>query len=54
MNLKKAFDSSDHDFILCVLKKSGLGDNFVNWIKILLNQQESCVINGGFATKYFT
>ena len=28
--------------------------SFDNWIKILINDQQSCVINGGFATQYFT
>ena len=32
----------------------GFGDNFITWIKILLNDHQSCVINGGFATQYFT
>ena len=27
--------------------------SFINWIKIL-NDQQSCVINGGCATKYFS
>ena len=51
MDLEKTFD---HDFLLCALKKFGFGDSFINWIKILLNDQQSCVINGGFATQYFT
>ena len=46
IDLEKAFDSLDQDFILCVLKKFDLGDSFINQIKILLN--------GGFATQYFT
>ena len=54
MDLEKAFDSLDHDFLLCVLKKFGFGDNFITWIKILLNDQQSCVINGGFSSQYFT
>ena len=36
------------------MKKFGFGDGFINWIKILLNDQQSCIINGGFATQYFT
>ena len=27
--------------------------NFILWVKILLRDQESCVINGGTTTKYF-
>ena len=36
------------------MKKFGFGDSFINWVQILLNDQQSCVINGGFATQYFT
>ena len=54
MDLEQAFDSLDHDFLLCALKNFSLVDNFLNWIKILLNDQQSCVINGAFVTQYFT
>ena len=36
------------------LKKIGFGRNFIHWIKaLLLNNQQSCIINGGFTTRYF-
>ena len=35
------------------LKKFGFGENFIHWTKVLLNNQQSCVINGGFTTPYF-
>ena len=54
LDLEKAFDSLDHDFLLCVLKSFVFGVNFMKWMKILLNDQQSCVINGGFPTQYFT
>ena len=41
MNIEKAFDLF------------ASGENFINWIKILLYKQESCVQNGGFTLKYF-
>ena len=50
MDLEKAFDSFEHDILLCVLEKIGFGDNFIT-IKILLNDQQSNVINEGFATQ---
>ena len=53
MDIKKAFDSLDHDFLLFALKKFGFGENSIHWIKVLLNKQQSCVINGGFKTRYF-
>ena len=47
MDLVKAFDSLYRDFLLCVLKKVGFGDDFTNWVKTLLNDQPSCVTNAG-------
>ena len=35
------------------MEKYGFGQNFVSWVKILSNDQESCVINDGKTTKYF-
>ena len=29
------------------------GQNFILWVKILLSDHESCVINGGKTSKYF-
>ena len=52
IDFKKA-DSMNHAFFIAPLKKYGFGDSFIDWIKILLKNQESCLINGGHATKYF-
>ena len=52
-DIQKAFDSLDHNFLLATLSKFNFGKNFINWIKIILNGQESCVFNGGFSTGYF-
>ena len=53
VDIQKAFDSVNHVFLLTVLKKYGFGKKFIKWIEILLNNQESCVINGGTTTSYF-
>ena len=53
MDIEKAFDSFDHYFLLFALKKIGFDERFIHWIKILLKKQQSCVINGGFTTRYF-
>ena len=42
----------NHAFLIVALRKYGYGDNFTDWIKILLKNQESCVINEGHTTKY--
>ena len=39
--------------MLVVLKKFRFGNSFIDWIKILLTNQESCVINCGSTTSYF-
>ena len=52
-DIQKAFDSLDHTFLLATLKKLNFGENFIDWIKIILTGQESCVMNGGFSTGYF-
>ena len=52
-DIQKAFDSLDHTFLLATLSKFNFGRNFIDWIKIILNGQESCVFNGGFSTGYF-
>ena len=53
MDIEKAFDSLDHHFLILTLEKYGFGKNFILWVKILLRDQECCVINGGTTTKYF-
>ena len=40
-------------FLIAILEKIGFGTEFIEWIKVLLNNQESCVINGGKTSKYF-
>ena len=52
--MKKAFDSLDHNFLISTLEKYGFGKNFILWVKILLRDQESCVVNGSTTTKYFS
>ena len=53
IDIEKAFDSLEHDFLIAVLEKYGFGGEILNWIKTLLNDQQSCVINGGYTTRYF-
>ena len=52
-DIEKAFDSMDHQFLISALRKFGFGEYFIEWIKVMLNRNESCVINGGTTSKYF-
>ena len=36
MNIEKAFNSLDHNFLISALEKYGFGKNFILWTKILL------------------
>ena len=45
MDIEKAFNSLDHDFLILTLEKYGFGKNFILSIKILLR---------GKTTKYFS
>ena len=53
MDIEKAFDSLDHKLLTYALEKYGFGKNFISSVKVLLRNQESCVLNGGTTTKYF-
>ena len=53
IDIEKVFDSLEHSFLITTLEKWGFGTNFIDWIKIFLNEQELCVTNGGVTTQYF-
>ena len=53
VDTEKVFDSINHSFLICVLKKFGFGNDFQKWIQILMKNPQSCVINGGYTTPYF-
>ena len=53
IDIEEEFDSVNHCFLLQILRKFRFGIDFVSWIKKILQNQESCIINGGKTTKYF-
>ena len=53
VDIEKAFDSINHCFLIKVLEKYGFEKDFIKWIKMLLQNQESCIVNGGTTTNYF-
>ena len=58
MDIEKAFDSFDDNSLISLSKKYGIGKSFISGdfkknFKILIRDQESHVINGRTATKYF-
>ena len=53
IDIEKAFHSVDHPFLYAALSKIGFDKEFIDWIKVLNNGQESCILNGGESTGYF-
>ena len=53
VDIEKAFDSINHCFWIKVLDKFDFEKDFIKWIKILLQNQESCIVNEGTTTNYF-
>ena len=53
IDIQKSFDSVNHQFLILALERYGFGKMFIKWVKTPLNNQESCITNGGFTTKYF-
>ena len=53
VDIEKPFDSVNHLFQIAILEKIGFRTELIEWIKVLLNNQESRVINRGKTSKYF-
>ena len=53
LDVEKAFDSINHLFLITALEKYGFKADFIKWIQILIQNQDSCVINEGTTTNYF-
>ena len=52
VDIERAFDSVNHNFLLKVLQNYSFTQDF-KWIGILLQNYELCVITGGKTTRYF-
>ena len=53
IDIEKAFDSVDYEYLFATLETFGFKGNFYEWIKVLLKNQQSCVVNGGLSTGFF-
>ena len=53
LDIEKAFDSVNHLFLITAREKYGLKEDIIKWIQILIQNQESYVINGGTTINYF-
>ena len=46
-------DSVDHNFVFAVLRKFGFRPNFILWVRTLLSNSQSCIMNNGLSTGWF-
>ena len=46
IDFKKIFYSLNHNLLITALEHYGFDNDFIEWIKILPKNQESCVTNG--------
>ncbi|KAL9982663.1 hypothetical protein ACROYT_G004734 [Oculina patagonica] len=54
IDFKKAFDSVEWDFLLKCLEAFNFGPDFIRWVKTFYKNIQSCTINNGTASRYFT
>ena len=54
VNIKKVFDFLDHGSLLIDFAgQFGFGNNFIDWTKVLLTNQEPNIINDDITTSHF-
>jgi hypothetical protein len=44
VDMAKAFDSLNHEFIKAVYKFFGMGENIIKWLSLLGNRRQTCII----------
>jgi hypothetical protein len=53
LDVKKAYDSLDHEYLWWALHKYGFSDNFINIIKMLYNNNKAKILINGYKTEDF-
>ena len=51
---KRAFDSLSHEFIFEVLHFFNFGPDIIRWIRVMLHEANSCVVQNKVSTDFFS
>ena len=54
IDFQKAFDSLEWNYLFCSLEAFNFGPMFIHWVESFYHNIQSCVINNGLASDYFT
>ena len=54
IDFKKAFDTVEWHYLFDCLRAFNFGPDLINWVKTFYRNIESCVINNGLTSDYFT
>jgi len=54
LEFEKAFDTLEWSFIQKTLISFGFGPSIVQWFKTFYNKTESCIMNNGWASNFFS
>ena len=54
IDFEKAFDSVEWDFLFKYLEAFNFGSDFLRWIKNFYKNVQSCIMNNGTASNYFS
>jgi hypothetical protein len=52
-DLRKAYDTVSKDFLYAAAEQLGLGDSFVQWMKVLLTGTLTCAVVNGFRSPFY-
>ena len=54
IDFRKAFDTLEWHYLFSCLKAFNFGPDLINWVRTFYQNIQSCVINNGLASDYFT
>ena len=54
LDFEKAFDTLEWSFMKKTLEWHGFGKTLINWVNIFYNDIESCILNNGWSSNFFS